>query len=73
MGRHAAIQKRQVWEGKLSKTDSGLTKSDLAVSKSGQIVSKKKQAQGRRQMSMLRARGLAAAPFKKGHRVSRRR
>jgi hypothetical protein len=64
--RHAADQKRAVWEGKLKKTDSGLTKDDLAESKSGQIVSKKKQMQGRKQMAALKARGLAAPPFKKG-------
>ena len=63
MGRHAAIQKRQVWEGRLSKTDSGLTKKDLAVSKSGQIVSKKKQIAGRKQMRWLRKEGLAAPLF----------
>lgn len=63
--RHAADQKRAVWEGKLAKTDSGLTKSDLAVSKSGQIVSKKKQQAGIKQMKMLKAKGLAADPFNK--------
>jgi hypothetical protein len=64
--RHAADQKRAVWEGKIPKTDSGLKKSDLAVSKSGQIVSKLKQEAGRKQMAKLRASGKAAAPFKKG-------
>lgn len=63
--RHAADQKRAVWEGKIKKTDSGLVKADLAVSKSGQIVSRKKQEQGKKQMAMLKARGLAAEPFKK--------
>jgi hypothetical protein len=63
--RHAADQKRAVWEGRLKKTDSGLVKSDLALSKSGQVVSRKRQEQGIKQMAKLRAQGKAAAPFKK--------
>ena len=66
MGRHAAIQKRQVWNGVLAKTDSGLTRSQLTTSKSGQIVSRKKQAAGRVAMRNLRASGLAAPPFQPG-------
>jgi hypothetical protein len=56
--RHAADQKRAVWEGKVAKTDSGLTKKDLAVSASGKIVSRKKQEQGKKQMAKLKAAGL---------------
>ena len=66
MGRHAAIQKRQVWNGVLAKTDSGLTRSMLTESKSGQIVSKEKQKAGIKQMNKLRASGLAAPPFQPG-------
>jgi hypothetical protein len=63
MGRHAALQKRAVWEGRIPKTDSGLTKSQLTVSKSGQIVSKLKQAHGKKMMADLKKRGLWAPPF----------
>lgn len=65
MTRHAAIQKRMVWDGRLTQTDSGLHKKDLAVSKSknGQIVSKAKQAIGRKRMKELIKSGQAAPVF----------
>ena len=63
--KHAAHQKRLVWDGKLDKTDSGLTKADLALSKGGKVVSKARQELGRKQMAKLRAQGKAASPFQK--------
>lgn len=73
MGRHAAIQKRQVWEGTLAQTDSGLRKKDLCVSKSGQIVSKRKRAIGKAQLAWLKREGLDAPKFKRSCRRSPRR
>lgn len=40
--------KRQVWEGKKTKTRGGLTRDDLMKNKQGKIVSKKKHAQGKK-------------------------
>ena len=71
--KHLAYEKRAVWEGKKTRTASGLTKSDLAVSKTGQIVSKARQIIGRRRMSIMKREGTAAAPFKKGHHTRKSR
>ena len=40
--------KRWVWQGKISKTPSGLTKKDLVKNKHGKIVSRKKHSLGKR-------------------------
>jgi len=45
---HAAREKRKVFEGKKSKTSSGLSKGHLTKNKSGKIVSAKKHALGKK-------------------------
>ena len=45
---HIAREKRKVFEGKKSKTSSGLSKGQLTKSKSGKIVSAKKHAMGKK-------------------------
>ena len=40
--------KRWVWQGKISKTPSGLTKKDLVKNKHGKIVSRNKHSLGKK-------------------------
>ena len=72
--RHAAIQKRKVWNGEITKTDSGLTKSDLTLSSDGKrVVSKKRQALGKKRQAQMVKEGTWAKPFAKGHKVRKTR
>jgi hypothetical protein len=59
----AAREKRAVWEGKKTRTKSGLTKSDLMRNKTGKIVSKKQHAAGMRLYARGKKEGWLAAPF----------
>ena len=43
-----STDRRHVWEGRKSKTDTGMTKAQLTRSKTDKIVSKKKSRQGRK-------------------------
>ena len=46
MTKEANRQKREVWEGKRTKTASGLKRKDLMKNKDGKIVSKKQHKRG---------------------------
>ena len=72
--RHAAIQKRKVWNGELAKTDSNLTIDDLTLSSDGKrVVSKKRQALGKKRQAQMVKEGTWAKPFAKGHKVKKSR
>ena len=72
--RHAAIQKRKVWNGELVKTDSNLKKSDLCLSSDGKrVVSKARHELGKKRQAQMVRDGTWAKPFAKGHKVRKSR
>ncbi|CAL8460988.1 g910 [Coccomyxa elongata] len=72
--RHAAIQKRKVWNGEIEKTDSGLRKSDLTLSSDGKrVVSKARHILGKKRQAQMVKDGTWAKPFAKGHKARKSR
>ena len=65
MTKEANRQKREVWEGKRSKTASGLKRKDLMKNKDGKVVSKKQHKRGQELYRMMKKEGRLADPFKK--------
>ena len=65
MTKEANRQKREVWEGKRSKTASGLKRKDLMKNKDGKIVSKKQHKRGQELYRMMKKEGRLAEPFQK--------
>jgi len=65
MTKEANRQKREVWEGRRSKTASGLKKKDLMKNKDGKVVSKKQHKRGQELYRMMKKEGRLADPFKK--------
>ena len=65
MTKEANRQKREVWEGKRSKTASGLKRKDLMKNKDGKIVSKKQHKRGQELYRMMKKEGKLAEPFQK--------
>ena len=64
MTKEANRQKREVWEGKRSKTASGLKRKDLMKNKDGKVVSKKQHKRGQELYRMMKKEGRLAEPFK---------
>ena len=65
MTKEANRQKREVWEGKRTKTASGLKRKDLMKNKDGKIVSKKQHKRGQELYRMMKKEGKLAEPFQK--------
>ena len=65
MTKEANRQKREVWEGKRSKTASGLKRKDLMKNKDGKVVSKKQHKRGQELYRMMKKEGRLAEPFQK--------
>ena len=65
MTKEANRQKREVWEGKRSKTASGLKRKDLMKNKDGKVVSKKQHKRGQELYRMMKKEGKLAEPFQK--------
>ena len=65
MTKEANRQKREVWEGKRSKTASGLKRKDLMKNKDGKVVSKKQHKRGKELYRMMKKEGRLAEPFQK--------
>lgn len=62
----AAREKKAVWEGRLSRTKTGLTKSQLMRNKQGKIISKAKYEAGKRLHARGKREGWLAKPFTRG-------